>query len=204
MCPLQDADWFQIEGQCSHAGATCVSPAALFAPSDFRPGRWAAIPIQRQAKWNQRSSLPLCCAHLHTTARAAFTPADTQSQPRASVSATSEPEDVEARRPAGLQQHSAAASQQGSQCDSEGDRGTGAVEGSRIVLYKGRYMLAFRMLVRFKIFQLVGIAALAVPINTFLAGVSLFICCPSPTPHDPVPHLRPQPNHYPMIVFSHS
>lgn len=58
-------------------------------------------------------------------------------------------------------------------CEADGDAEAQAVEGSRVVLYKGRYMLAFRMLVRFKIFQLVGIAALAVPINTFLAGVSL-------------------------------
>jgi hypothetical protein len=38
-------------------------------------------------------------------------------------------------------------------------------------LYKGRYMQTFRLLVRFKIFQLVGIAALAIPINTFLMEV---------------------------------
>ncbi|DBA91034.1 TPA: hypothetical protein ACH3X2_004232 [Trebouxia sp. C0005] len=41
-------------------------------------------------------------------------------------------------------------------------------DNTKIVLYKGRYMQAFRLLVRFKIFQLVGIAALAIPINTFL------------------------------------
>ncbi|KAL0051647.1 hypothetical protein WJX82_011174 [Trebouxia sp. C0006] len=39
---------------------------------------------------------------------------------------------------------------------------------TKVVLYKGRYMQTFRLLVRFKIFQLVGIAALAIPINTFL------------------------------------
>lgn len=45
--------------------------------------------------------------------------------------------------------------------------------GTKVVLYKGRYMQLFRMLVRFKIFQLVGIAALAVPINTFLVEGSI-------------------------------
>lgn len=44
-------------------------------------------------------------------------------------------------------------------------------DNSKIVLYKGRYMQTFRLLVRFKIFQLVGIAALAIPINTFLVEV---------------------------------
>ena len=135
------------------------------------------MPIQRQANLNQRSSFPPYCALLHTTAGAASTPADTQPQPQASVSATAEPHNVEARQPVRLQQHSAA-SQEGRQGRNEAvkDAGAQAVEGSRVVLYKGRYMLAFRMLVRFKIFQLVGIAALAVPINTFLAGVSPFNC----------------------------
>lgn len=32
-------------------------------------------------------------------------------------------------------------------------------------------MVPFRLLVRFKIFQLAGVAALAVPINTFLSDV---------------------------------
>ena len=41
----------------------------------------------------------------------------------------------------------------------------------RVVLYRGAYMRPFRMLVRFKIFQLVGIASLAIPINTFLVEV---------------------------------
>jgi len=44
-------------------------------------------------------------------------------------------------------------------------------DDTKIVLYKGRYMQTFRLLVRFKIFQLVGIAALAIPINTFLMEV---------------------------------
>ena len=186
MCPFHIADWSQLQGQCLHAVATCVSPAALFAPSYFRPDCWAAVPVQRQAKQSQQSAVPSCCALLHTTARAASTPADTQSEPRALVSATSEAEDVEPRRPARLQHHSAA-SQESDQCGNEADRDAGAqvTEGSRVVLYKGRYMQAFRMLVRFKIFQLVGIAALAVPINTFLAGVSLFICCHSPPPPQP-------------------
>lgn len=41
-------------------------------------------------------------------------------------------------------------------------------DDTKVVLYRGRYMQTFRLLVRFKIFQLVGIAALAIPINTFL------------------------------------
>ena len=164
----------KLQGECPHAGATHVTPAALFAPSYFRPGLWAAKPVQRQANWNQQSSAPPYSALLHSTAGAASTSAGTQPQPQAAGSATSDPQAVKASQPARRQQLSAA-SQEGSQCSNEadGDAEAQAVEGSRVVLYKGRYMLAFRMLVRFKIFQLVGIAALAVPINTFLAGVSL-------------------------------
>lgn len=44
---------------------------------------------------------------------------------------------------------------------------------SRVVLYRGAYMQPFRLLVRFKIFQLVGIASLAIPINTFLVEGSV-------------------------------
>lgn len=47
-----------------------------------------------------------------------------------------------------------------------------AASQARIVLYKGAFMRPFRLLVRFKIFQLVGIASLAIPINTFLVEVS--------------------------------
>lgn len=43
----------------------------------------------------------------------------------------------------------------------------------RDVLYRGAFMQPFRLLVRFKIFQLVGIASLAIPINTFLVEVML-------------------------------
>lgn len=46
-----------------------------------------------------------------------------------------------------------------------------ATTQTRIVLYKGAFMRPFRLLVRFKIFQLVGIASLAIPINTFLVEV---------------------------------
>ena len=42
-----------------------------------------------------------------------------------------------------------------------------------ILLYKGRGMQIFRLLVRFKIFQLLGVAALAIPINTLFAEVRL-------------------------------
>lgn len=44
-------------------------------------------------------------------------------------------------------------------------------------------MVPFRLLVRFKIFQLVGVAALAVPINTFLSEVRF--------PLVPAQHNRP-------------
>lgn len=161
------------------------------------------MPIQRQAKQHQQLSVPPYCALLHTTARAASRPTETQPQPQAPVSATSEPQNVEARRPATQQRP--AASQEGSECSNEAvrDAGAQAGEGSRVVLYKGRYMLAFRMLVRFKIFQLVGIAALAVPINTFLAGVSLFNLL---TPSRPrllhlCPLRTPYTNPQPVIVI---
>ena len=58
-----------------------------------------------------------------------------------------------------------------SQAPSDKEGVSGFPVGTKVVLYKGRYMQLFRMLVRFKIFQLVGIAALAVPINTFLVEV---------------------------------
>lgn len=45
-----------------------------------------------------------------------------------------------------------------------------------MVLYKGRGMVPFRVLVRLKIFQLAGVAALAIPINTFLVEVRSFLC----------------------------
>ncbi len=44
-------------------------------------------------------------------------------------------------------------------------------EAERTVLYRGRGMVPFRVLVRLKIFQLGGVAALAIPINTFLVEV---------------------------------
>ena len=44
-------------------------------------------------------------------------------------------------------------------------------EAQRTVLYRGRGMVPFRVLVRLKIFQLGGVAALAIPINTFLVEV---------------------------------
>ena len=47
----------------------------------------------------------------------------------------------------------------------------GSGNAERIVLYRGRGMVPFRVLVRLKIFQLGGVAALAIPINTFLVEV---------------------------------
>ena len=65
------------------------------------------------------------------------------------------------------------------------DRNTGrqaldmpAAAPAKHVLYRGRFMVPFRLLVRFKVFQLVGVAALAVPINTFLMQASwLLLSC---------------------------
>ncbi|KAK9817066.1 hypothetical protein WJX72_009013 [[Myrmecia] bisecta] len=47
------------------------------------------------------------------------------------------------------------------------------VLADREVLYRGKWMQPFRLLVRFKIFQLVGVAALVVPINTWLVEGSV-------------------------------
>ncbi|BDA42295.1 hypothetical protein COCOBI_03-1820 [Coccomyxa sp. Obi] len=47
----------------------------------------------------------------------------------------------------------------------------GAAE--KTVLYRGKGMVPFRVLVRLKIFQLAGVAALAIPINTFLVQGSV-------------------------------
>jgi hypothetical protein len=41
----------------------------------------------------------------------------------------------------------------------------------KLVLYRGIGMVPFRVLVRLKVFQLAGVAALAIPINTFLVEV---------------------------------
>ena len=49
-------------------------------------------------------------------------------------------------------------------------------DACRVVLYRGRGMVPFRVLVRLKIFQLAGVAALAIPINTFL--VEVCFSCP--------------------------
>ena len=54
-----------------------------------------------------------------------------------------------------------------------GDKGI-----ERIVLYRGRGMVPFRVLVRLKIFQLAGVAALAIPINTFLVEVCRYLFLP--------------------------
>lgn len=43
----------------------------------------------------------------------------------------------------------------------------------KTVLYRGKGMVPFRVLVRLKIFQLAGVAALAIPINTFLVQGSV-------------------------------
>lgn len=43
------------------------------------------------------------------------------------------------------------------------------------VLYKGRWMLPFRVLVRLKIFQLGGVAACAVPLGTFLTEARILL-----------------------------
>ena len=45
-----------------------------------------------------------------------------------------------------------------------------------IVVYKGTGMRVFRLLVRFKIFQLLGVAALAIPINTMFNEVRASMC----------------------------
>ena len=70
--------------------------------------------------------------------------------------------------------------QSSSSGSSAGSRG-GATQGEseqqgKVVLYRGLGMVPFRVLVRLKIFQLAGVAALAIPINTFLAEVSASMC----------------------------
>ena len=57
--------------------------------------------------------------------------------------------------------------------------GGGEIAVLKQVLYKGRWMVPFRVLVRLKLFQLAGVAALAVPINTLLSEVRFcnFLIC---------------------------
>lgn len=49
--------------------------------------------------------------------------------------------------------------------------GDGIQRKDRRVLYKGRWMVPIQVLVRLKVFQLAGVAALAVPMVTFLTQV---------------------------------
>ncbi len=53
-----------------------------------------------------------------------------------------------------------------------GAAGGGAAEP--VVLYKGFGMVPFRVLVRLKVFQLAGVAGLAIPINSFLGEARSF------------------------------
>lgn len=115
----------------------------------------APMHFWRQGRRRQQSSLWLQCAHLRTTAGPTLIPSSPKALPQGSDAPKA-----------------AAACLAGDVVDeADTDSGSQAVDAGKIVLYKGRYMRMFRMLVRFKIFQLVGIAALAVPINTFLAEV---------------------------------
>lgn len=54
----------------------------------------------------------------------------------------------------------------------------GAQAAQKTVLYRGFGMIPFRVLVRLKVFQLMGVASLAIPINTFLvqAGIQYLFC----------------------------
>ena len=78
--------------------------------------------------------------------------------------------DVPHPRRAPAESEAAAASDAGTS-EAQSPSANDIPDNTKIVLYKGRYMQTFRLLVRFKIFQLVGIAALAIPINTFLMEV---------------------------------
>lgn len=159
-----------------------IGPSAAPIAASASPS--APVRFWRQGGRQQQSSLLPQCAHLHTTAG----PMSIPSSPKA----LSQGPDSDAPRAAAAPsrqlptppQHLAAGLAGGHGLVDEADRDSGshAVDAGKIVLYKGRYMRMFRMLVRFKIFQLVGIAALAVPINTFLAEVSLVKLCHHP-PH---------------------
>ncbi len=56
-----------------------------------------------------------------------------------------------------------------------------------ILLYKGRGMQLFRLLVRFKVLQLLGVAALAIPINTMFSEVRICIISIPQNPEDLAP-----------------
>ena len=125
-----------------------------------------------------RSSSPHCShhsqrAHVHASAHVCFLRTAMQTEPQASDSIKTDPQ---AASPKQLtpQHHRSAGTSAPAALDSKAERQAdlGPQVGHKVVLYKGAYMHPFRMLVRFKIFQLFGIAALAVPINTFLVAVS--------------------------------
>ena len=110
----------------------------------------AEQPTQRNAMVNNLGSIPLA-----RPARMMYTSSDCFSLLGASADRASAAKDRDLNR-------------------KSDDMGVSALPaGTKLVLYKGSYMRLFRLLVRFKIFQLVGIAALAIPINTFLVEV----CC---------------------------
>lgn len=46
----------------------------------------------------------------------------------------------------------------------------------KIVLYKGPWMVPLYVMVRLKVFQLVGFGSLAVPLSAWITGVSCFHC----------------------------
>ena len=70
--------------------------------------------------------------------------------------------------------HSSSGSTEGANNGAAGD----SEQQHKVVLYRGLGMVPFRVLVRLKIFQLAGVAALAIPINTFLVEVSTPAQCP--------------------------
>ena len=65
--------------------------------------------------------------------------------------------------------------------ESDGGSGPRGAPGlpQKHVLYRGLGMVPFRLLVRFKVFQLAGVAAVVIPISTFLSQV-----CLAPYPYE--------------------
>ena len=152
-------------------------PALQLPQLQPRPHRRSAstASLQLLPKWRQQSAYLSHVCNLHTAAGATSTRAGEHTQPQApdSLSKTNAETETLKQQPPQHSQAMLTSAEKSNGSKVEGQAAAELPQGSKIVLYKGRYMQAFRMLVRFKVLQLVGIAALAVPINTFLVGVSM-------------------------------
>ena len=110
------------------------------------------------ARWARACNRPAACP-FHAQFVTALTPSITHDQPSVHSTASQ-------------------TASSGNDLNAQGSATAKPSNGSyprKQVLYRGPYMLPFRLLVRAKVFQLVGIAAAAIPITTIFTEASP--CC---------------------------